>query len=171
MVTSLNVLECFKEHETLACKNHDYSRVGTNAIELRLDEESLTAFTLGVKDFVICSGLNFQVNVWGLEKIVTWLLPRGPNHCILLSNVFLDACSEYVYVISKTPHACDNLSLTACEIEFARLANTYGVPIFIVLDVRIPGLPPINTIIHKTLNNTCLEHLLELMKRIADILK
>lgn len=166
----MKVLECFKKHNALTCKNHVYSRMSADAIELRLDEESLVTFTLEVKDFVVCSGLNFQVSVWGLEKRVIWLLPPGSNHCILLSDVFLDICSEYVYAISKTPHACNNLFLTACETEFVKLANTYRVPIFIVSNANVSGLPPMNVVIHEIPNDMCLERLSELVKKVDELL-
>lgn len=163
----MNTVVCAKEAGTFKCTDHGYLRINNGVFEMNLKEEALALFIHDVKETTICSGVEFQVHVWGLKKYVLWFLPRGANYCATLSETFLDMCDDYVYVVSKMPHACSKVLLTDCEKELLRFASTHKVPVFIVLDVDLSGSLPANVVAHHGPEDLCLTKLSELRNRLA----
>jgi len=159
----LSVLRCVRENEYFLCSDQRALKIRNGVVEIQLPKESLIVFTSGVKDSIICSGLDFQVHVWGLEKHTAWSFNPGTNNCVVLTNVFLDKCHDYVYAVSNTPNACNKLNVpySACERELVEIASKYRIPVFI-LDVReTPGSLPVNVVTHGS-PDECYLHLMEL---------
>lgn len=110
--------------------------------------EAYLVLTCTPTETIICSGTEFQVHVWGLEKHVLWRLPPGRNLCITLRDVFLDTCDRRIYAVSSTPNACNELVLTECEKKLVELASRLDMPIFVLLNTRIPEVLPVNVVPH-----------------------
>ncbi|MEM0000879.1 MAG: hypothetical protein QXJ84_00290 [Desulfurococcaceae archaeon] len=163
----MNIIQCTKENGSIRCTNRDHLKMCNGVLEARLEEKMFVLFVHAANETTICSGVEFQVHVWGLEKHVLWLLPPGINHCITLSGVFLDPCSNYVYAVSKTPNACSVVSRSPCKRKLLKLANALKVPVFILLDVEPPGILPVNVIPYDGAEDRCFARLLELKSKLS----
>ncbi|MGC8982458.1 MAG: hypothetical protein ACP5KA_01685 [Desulfurococcaceae archaeon] len=126
--------------ERLHCREAGFEVVDS-VVVAKSEGTTPVMFVVNINEFVVCPGLGFQVHVWGLEKIVFWILPEGVSKCILLRDVFVDECGEGLYTISRTPGACNKLAESGCLPRALRVSSTSRTPIFVCvdLDVEIPA--------------------------------
>lgn len=138
-----NVVECTVTGEGITCSDGVRVRVD-DVVYFEVDRDMDIVFKQSVEEMIICSGLGFQVHVWGSDKYILWTLPRGLNKCYLIKGVFLDQCNEYLYVVSEKPVYCSRSILSECERELGYIAEKLQRPIFIFMDIdQAPKLPNI----------------------------
>lgn len=158
----MDIIKCIKKSGLIECTGLDHLKIRNGVVEIHLKKRTFALFLHGINEVTICSGLEFQVHVWGLEKYMLWLLPPGINHCITLSDVFLDPCSNYVYTVSKTPNACNTISNSLCKLELIKVADALRVPIFILLNIKPSHALPVNVIPYDGVEDRCFARVSEL---------
>lgn len=163
----VDIIRCVKRNELIECTDHNHLKIRNGVLEANLREKTFALFVHNVNEVTICSGLEFQVYIWGLEKYVLWLLPPGVSHCITLSNAFLDPCSNYVYAVSKTPNACNMIPNSSCKYELLKIADALRVPIFISLNIETPRTLPVNVVLYDSMEDQCFVKIHELRDKLS----
>lgn len=130
----MDIIECAKKDTSLLCREHGVLDFSRGVVKLSLNKEGGFLFIHALNETILCTGLEFQVHVWGSTKYTLWLLKPGENTCVLFKDLFLDKCADYAYVISTSPNACSKLNFTRCEEELlVKIKLSLNTPLFILL--------------------------------------
>ncbi|MEM4482054.1 MAG: hypothetical protein QXK88_05615 [Desulfurococcaceae archaeon] len=132
-MTQPNMFKCVKENQRFACDEGIATVHSDTVIELKFDSPAYVLFAHIPKETVICSGLSFQVHIWGNNKYTLWEFPKGTNYCAVFRDVFLDECVDRLFVVSSAPNACSKLAFSSCEKALLSALHRIGLPLFIAV--------------------------------------
>lgn len=157
----VDLITCTISGSDIQCSDKSVTISGERVFNIDSKHEISVLFKHGIKETVICSGIEFQVYAWGLDKYTIWILPPGLNQCILIKDVYLDQCNEYFYLVSRNPIFCDETLLIECEKKIMALSNSLRTPIFVFADLEPPTEIP-NIVRHGNIEK-CSKILLDLI--------
>jgi hypothetical protein len=130
----MHVYRCDIER-AISCYNIQVDVVDEKLVKLDTASSIGVVFTHTPITCVICTGVEFQVYVWGDKKYTLWLLPPGENYCIVLEYCYVDHCLDHVYVVSRAQYSCERLEEYKCVDKLVNIANRMKIPVFVNLDI------------------------------------
>jgi hypothetical protein len=159
-------IKCTKKEE-ISCTGKGYEVLSNNVVRLITEYPSTLLMTHSPNECTICTGLSYQVLVWGDRKHTLWYMGAGENYCIVLGDCFLDFCSSELYVVSNSPHACRELELSNCERDlYDLLKSHYGKPLFVCIDHKECLQQLIHNVVYHGLEDDCLGKLNKIKREI-----
>ncbi|MEM0001773.1 MAG: hypothetical protein QXS24_02490 [Desulfurococcaceae archaeon] len=133
----MSITECVKKEDKLYCNELGVLDIEQGTIKFSFNDETNVLFIHELNEIILCTGLDFQVYVWGKTKYTLWTLRPGNSSCIVLKDLFLDECTEHVYAVSSFPNMCDKLNYTECEDELiTEMKLALNMPLFILVGLR-----------------------------------
>ncbi|MEM4718158.1 MAG: hypothetical protein QXE81_05310 [Desulfurococcaceae archaeon] len=154
MSMQVDIVECYIKNELIKCSRDVEIDHDNKIIKLNTDTPLRLVARTSTNKSLICTGQDFQVHVWVPEKYILWHLPKGVNYCVLFNDVFLDQCDDKLYVISRKPYGCSDLTLSNCERELYRFLSIKHTPLFIVeQELSIPIIDAVNMVIQGSMED------------------
>jgi hypothetical protein len=130
----MHVYRCDIER-AISCYDIQVDVVNERLVKLNTASNVGVVFTHTPATCVICTGVEFQVYVWGSKKHTLWLLPPGENYCVVLEHCYVDQCFDHVYVVSRTPNSCERLEAYECVDKLVDIAGRMKTLLFVNLDI------------------------------------